>query len=99
MLRADLTFSKRVCSYGDVNRLGYGVDLDRRLAGSGNRNVSGGGEKGLDLYNGTANTHSIEQFARQWHGDGGEYAQDADSDRELDYGECASCQCLVLPPG
>jgi hypothetical protein len=61
--------------------------------------VSGGGEKGLDLYNGTANTHSIEQFARQWHGDGGEYAQDADSDRELDYGECASCQCLVLPPG
>jgi len=94
MLCPDLTLSKRVGSYGDVNRLGQSVDLDRRLAGSGNRNVSGGGEKGLDLYHGTANTHSVEQFARHWHGDGGEYAQDTDSDRELDYGECVSCQCL-----
>jgi hypothetical protein len=94
MLCSDLTLSKRVASYSDVDRLSQGVDLDRRLAGSGNRNVSGGGEKRLDLYHGTANTHSVEQFARQWHGDGGEYAQDGDSDRELDYGECVSCQCL-----
>jgi hypothetical protein len=74
MLCSDLTLSKRVGSYRDVDRLGHGVDLDRRLPGSGDRNVSGGGEKRLDLNHGTANPHSIEQFTRQWHGDGGEYA-------------------------
>jgi hypothetical protein len=94
MLCSDLTLSKRVGSYSDEDRLRHRVDLDRRQAGSRNRNVSGGREKRLDLYNGTANPHSIEQFPRQWHGDGGKYAQDADSDRELDYGECVSYQCL-----
>jgi hypothetical protein len=94
MFCSDLTLSKRVDSYSDVDRLSDGVDLNRRLAGSGNRNVPGGGEKRLDLYHGTTNLYSVEQFARQWHGDGGEYAQDGDSDRELYYGECVSCQCL-----
>ena len=94
MFRSDLALSKRVGSYGDVDRLSYRVDLDRRLAGSGNGNVSGGGEKRLDLYHGTPNPHSVEQVPRQWHGDGGEYAQDGDSDRQLYYGECVSCQCL-----
>src|SRR5882757_3181931 len=94
MLWSDPTLSKCVDSYGYVDRLSHGVYFDRRLAGPGDRDVSGGREKGLDLNHGSANPHSVEQFARQWHGDGGEYAQDADSDRELDYGECASYQCL-----
>jgi hypothetical protein len=94
MLGSNLTLSKRVGSYSDIDRLGNSVHLDRRLAGFGNRNVSGGREKGLDLNHGAANPHSVEQFTRQWHGDGGKYAQDADSDRELDYGECVSYQCL-----
>lgn len=72
MLCSDFSLSKSVGPCSDVNRLSHGVDLDRRLAGSGNRNVSGGGEKRLDLYHGTVNPHSVEQFARQWHGDGGE---------------------------
>jgi hypothetical protein len=71
MLCSDLALSKRVGSYGDVDRLGHGVELDRRLTGSGNRNVSGGGENRLDLDHGAANLHSVEHFARQWHGDGG----------------------------
>jgi hypothetical protein len=94
MLGSNLTLSKRVLSYSDVDRLGNSVHLDRRLAGSGNRDVSSGRKKRLDLNHCAANPHSVEQFARQWHGDGGEYAQDADSDRELDYGECVSYQCL-----
>jgi hypothetical protein len=72
MLCSDFTLSKRVDSHCYVDRLSHGVDLDRRLVGSGNRDVSGGGEKGLDLYDSAANPHSVEQFARQWHGDGGE---------------------------
>src|SRR5712671_2677355 len=67
MLCSDLTLSKRVDSYSYVHRLSHGVDLDRRLAGSGNRDVSGGREKGLDLDHGAANTHSVEQFAGPWH--------------------------------
>jgi len=94
MLGPDLSLSKRVGAYSHIYRFGHGIDLDRGLTGSGNRNVSGGGEKRLDLNYGAANPHSVEQFARQWHGDGGEYAQDADRYRELDYGECVSCQCL-----
>src|SRR5258706_8310134 len=94
MLGSDLTLSERVGSYSDVDRLGHRVHLDRRLTGSGNGNVSGGREKGLDLNHCAANPHSVEQFAGQWHADGGEYAQDADSDRQLDYGECVSYQCL-----
>jgi hypothetical protein len=94
MLGSDLTLSKRVDSYSDTDRLSDRIDLDRRLGGPGNRNVSSGGEKGLDLDNCTANPDSVEQFAGQWHSDGGEYAQDADSDRELDDGECVSLQCL-----
>jgi hypothetical protein len=94
MLRSDLTLSKRVGSYGDVDRLSDCVDLDRRLTGSGNRDVSSGGEKGLDLDHRAANPDPVEQFARQWHSDGGEYAQDTDSDCELDDGECVSYQCL-----
>jgi hypothetical protein len=64
MLCSDLALSKRVGSYGDVDRLSHGVDVDRCLAGPGNRNVSGGGEEGLNLYRGAANPHSVEQFAR-----------------------------------
>jgi len=94
MLCSDLTLSKRVGSYSHIHRFRHGVDLDRGLTGSGNGNVSGGGEKRLDLDHGAVNPHSVEQSARQWHGDGGEYTQDADRDRELDYGECVSCQCL-----
>jgi hypothetical protein len=74
MLCSDLTLSKRVDSYSYVDRLSHGVYFDRRLAGSGNRDVSGGREKRLDLNHGAANPHSVEQFARQWHGDGGQYA-------------------------
>jgi hypothetical protein len=94
MLYSDLTLSKRVDSYCEIDRLSDGVDLDRRLAGSGDRNVSSGGEKGLDLDHCTANPDPVEQFASQRHSDGGEYAQDADSDRELYDGECVSYQCL-----
>jgi hypothetical protein len=94
MVCSDRTLSKRVGSYGDVDRLSRSVDLDRRLAGFSNRNVSGSGEERLNLYHRTPNPHSVEQFACQWHGDGGEYAQDADSDGELDDGECVSYQFL-----
>jgi len=60
MLCSDLTLSKRVGSYSHIHRFRHGVDLDRGLTGSGNGNVSGGGEKRLDLNHGAVNPRSIK---------------------------------------
>jgi hypothetical protein len=94
MIRSDLTLSKRVGSNPDVERLSRCVDIDRRLRGPRDRDVSSAAESRFDLHNRAANVDPVEQFAGPWHGDGGQYAQNADRDGELDDGERASHQCL-----
>jgi hypothetical protein len=63
--------SKRIDSDTDADRLSDGVDIDRRLRGPGNRNVSSPTEERLDLYNRPANASPVEQIAGPRHGDGG----------------------------
>jgi len=81
---------KRVDSNADVDRLIDGVDIDCRLRGPSDRNVSGTAEQRFDLQHRTANVDAVEQFADRWHGDGGDHAQNADRDSELDDGERVS---------
>jgi len=93
MIRSDLTLSKRVGSNTDVERPSRGVDIDRRLRGPRDRYVSSAAESRFDLHDRAANVDPVEQFAGPWHGDGGQYAQNADRDSELDDCERVSHQC------
>jgi len=94
VIGSDLSPSNRVESNTDADDLGDSVDIDRRLRGSGDRNVSSPAKKRFDLHDRPANANSVEQIARPWHGDGGEHAQDADRDGELYDRERVSHRCL-----
>jgi hypothetical protein len=94
VIRSDLPLSKCVDSDTDVYRLSDGVDVDRRLRGPRDRDVSSSAEKRFDLYDGAANADPVEQLAGPWRGDGGECAQDADRDDELGNRERVSHQCM-----
>jgi len=93
VIRSDFPPSKRVDSNAYVNRLSNGVDIDRCLSRSRDRNVPGAAESRFDLHDRSTNPDFVEQFPRPWHGDGGEYSQDADRDDELDDGESVPHQC------
>jgi hypothetical protein len=75
---------KGVDSDADADSLSDGIDIDRRLRGPGDCNVSSPAEKRFDLHYRAANAGPVEEIAGPWHGDGGEHAQDADSDDELE---------------
>jgi hypothetical protein len=94
VVRSDFPLSKRIDSNAYVDRLTNGVDIDRCLSGSRDRQVPGTAESRFDLHDRSTNADLVEQFTSPWHGDGGKYAQDADCDDELDDCESVPHQCL-----
>jgi hypothetical protein len=86
--------SKRIRSDADADSLSDSVDINGRLRGPGDRNVSSPAEKRFDFHHRPANASPVEQIARPWHGDGGEHSKDADRDDKLDDSERVSHGCL-----
>ena len=96
MISSNFASPERVDSDADADSLSDGVDVDRRLRGPGDGNVSSPAEKRFDLHYRAANAGPVQQIARPWHGDGEEHAQDADSDDELDDCERGSHRCQTF---
>jgi hypothetical protein len=93
VIGSDLSSSKRVGSNADTDGLRYRVDVDRRLGGSRDSNVSGAAEQRFDFHDCTANANPVEQIAGPWHGDGGKHSQDTNGDEKLYDRECVSHRC------
>jgi hypothetical protein len=70
------------------------IDIYRALRGPGDCDVPSTAEDGLDLDHGATNVHSVEQFPRPWHGDGGKHTHYAERYGELEDRErVAQCRC------
>jgi len=95
MFRPDVALSEGVDSDSHVHRAGYGIDFDRRLRRSRDRDVASSAEYRRDIRHCAANLNSIEQSRRLWHGDGGEDAQDAQRDSDFSYRERLSLRRLT----
>jgi len=71
-----------------------GIDLDARLGGAGDRKVTSSSEQRSDLHHRAVDVDAVEQPSRTRHGDGREYAHDAERDRELDEGKRGAHPCF-----
>jgi len=70
MFSADFPFSQGITSKGDVDRIGCGVDLHRRLAHAGDGDVSRTAERRLDVIYGAAYLNSVDQPRSRRHDHG-----------------------------
>jgi hypothetical protein len=93
VIGSDLSSSKRVGPNADTHGLLHRVNFDRRLCGSGNRNMPGPAEQRFDFHDCTANANPVEQIAGPWHGDGGKHSQDTNRDEKLYDRERVSHRC------
>jgi len=94
---SDRLLSDRVAANAHVDCPGDRVDIDSCLRGARYCDVASAAENRLDLQYRAAHLDSLEQFTGPWHGDGGQRAQNAESDSDLDYSERVSHPAL-LPP-
>jgi len=94
---SDLLLSDGVAANAHVNCLGDRVDIDSCLRGARYCDVSSTAENRFYLQYRATHLDSVEQFTGPWHGDGGQHAQNAERDSDLDYRERVSHPTL-LPP-
>jgi len=78
VILSNVALPNRIWSDAYIDGSSDVIDIDRRLRGARDRDVPRGAENRLDLHHRASNSHSVEQIARPWHGDGGEYAQNAE---------------------
>ncbi len=97
MIRSNPFLSDRFATNADVHNPGGGVDVDSRVRGARYRNVSSGAENGFDFEYRATHLNSVEQFACPWHGDGGEYTQNAERYSDLGDRERVSHPQISFP--
>jgi hypothetical protein len=90
MSSAQLPLSDSVISDADDHGSSNSVYLDRRMRDACDRDMPCRAEKRFDLDRRATHLDSVQDFGRPRDGDGREYAQNADRDRELDNGERVS---------